>query len=545
MPNDRRNTEDDDFIPDKVVVKTEGAEIPSDDCIIVAENGTFEQYTTLLFDTIEPCHRPIQGLKQQETGLNLRIGKVPVSSILGPMIGFLRAVYEKKNTEAAGLLYYNPDTRDFKLHVPDKQKAESLHVGYKTTTIFKGYMLIGGVHSHKDGEAYHSGEDLENTLGKDGLHITIGHLHQPGAFSIIVKWFVNGRGYELKPLTTFDGLEKFVPKKGTVEAREKREAEKAAKAKKEAERKRQAKLKKKEERRYSAFNMFMNQFGSIIAWTSVLIPLMAILCLVIYHDGATCSGSSYYTYTYTQPRPTPALPKQPPKIKPQHENSLPKKKSPGVVSEKPPRLLDTPIADLAIKGGKNKPKPFSTYGSSYKPKEFPAYLKWGFWIWFIYTICLVTYAVRRNDTDGPVAFGHGDDHAYGHGTKTTYPKTVASYTQLYCVPDESFPEDWLKKVKAVNLSRAEEVVHAGAATGTRNYRNWWKRNDRDNADRSTSVRGKRRKNDPGRLRSVRGKKSTQADLLQGGDKQGAGDKRPANGETRNPKGPRFPGKGHI
>ena len=467
--------------PVELVLKTSKKAVPDGDCLIVARDGSvYKKTTTRLYDVVERCYRVDEALPQNNE-IKLKIAKMPVQ-ILGSSAGFFRWVLEKRGRESANILFYHPETEDFQLVVPP-QKAGIWEVKYGIPDADRmpGYMRIGGFHSHKESDAYHSEHDWQNTYAWDGLHVTVGHLDEPNAFSLATTWFVNGREYPLDPMDIFQGLEELPRKKW-------REA--AAQGEKP-----------------SGVDMtvpkddsgWRQRLGDWWQWNSrSVLTALVVIAIVI---GIIVSTDWFFQAPYYQPKPVarPALtiPKKVPldrflPIKPIPElpkKVQPAKKEPGFaepMQKDLPRIVSEPIV----------------YRN--KVRDWPWYVLVFFYVGLLLALAVLLYFWARKGDSG------WKDNKYHHGTgqmvldehgnpkRATEPSHSYSWRplpQLYRVPDESFPEEWKKQVKKMSL--AKEVVDGGFY-GVQGLRSWRDRKRSSHATGAKTVRTRTDQTDPDR-----------------------------------------------
>lgn len=122
---------------------------------------------------------------------------------------FFKKVVEKHNSEACIILYFNKETKKYKIHVPT-QKVSHTSVRYKREALaniegMEGFLCVGTIHSHCDFMAFHSGTDVSDEEDFDGLHCTFGHNNKDD-FSISASIVVNGHRLKVDPLEYLDGI---------------------------------------------------------------------------------------------------------------------------------------------------------------------------------------------------------------------------------------------------------------------------------------------------------------------------------------------------
>lgn len=150
---------------------------------------------------------PITEEMQQNMEVNLP--KIPAKTVW-KVKEFFRLVVEKYRAESEINLYYNPETQDYKIHVPDQTVSHG-SVNYRRIPTMHlpemdGYRRVGTIHSHCDFGAFHSGTDVHDEADTDGLHVTFGHNHKD-EFTITSSIVINGRRKLIDPLLYLDGIE--------------------------------------------------------------------------------------------------------------------------------------------------------------------------------------------------------------------------------------------------------------------------------------------------------------------------------------------------
>ena len=123
---------------------------------------------------------------------------------------FFKNVVAKHHSEASTSLYYNKETKEFRIHVP-KQTVSHGGVQYRREALthiegMENFLCVGTIHSHCDFGAFHSGTDISDEEDFDGLHCTFGH-NNLDEFSISATVAVNGIRMLVDPLSVLEGIE--------------------------------------------------------------------------------------------------------------------------------------------------------------------------------------------------------------------------------------------------------------------------------------------------------------------------------------------------
>jgi len=153
----------------------DGQTIPSDDiCYIVAKEGIFLKKRVGVMESIAPV-KNISVLPSISATAKMHIPKIPGNAI-AKIANFFKAVYAKYQSESIVLLFYNEQTKKYKI-VPPKQEVSGAAVDYTKGMQVEGSIMVGTIHSHANFSAFHSGVDDNDEKFFDGIHITIGHVN--------------------------------------------------------------------------------------------------------------------------------------------------------------------------------------------------------------------------------------------------------------------------------------------------------------------------------------------------------------------------------
>lgn len=201
----------------------DGKELPTEGTFyVIAGNGIFIHKDTGLMKGLVP----VESVSFLDDMPNDKIG--PQWS--GPMIPyevaykikrFFFKVFHKYGSEANTILYYNLETKEWKVVVP-KQRVSHGSVQYKreALTHVDDFIPIGTIHSHANFNAFHSGTDDHDEETFDGIHVTFGHNHNPGPITISASVVMNGIRTIVKPDMVLERFAKCVtdgPENWTIE----------------------------------------------------------------------------------------------------------------------------------------------------------------------------------------------------------------------------------------------------------------------------------------------------------------------------------------
>lgn len=98
------------------------------------------------------------------------------ADLIGQAWAFFRAVWETRKSEAMVDITWSRE-RGYRLFVPPQEASMGGVKAQRTAEHYRG-QIVGTMHSHCNFNAYHSGTDTHDADGHDGLHITIGHVHE-------------------------------------------------------------------------------------------------------------------------------------------------------------------------------------------------------------------------------------------------------------------------------------------------------------------------------------------------------------------------------
>jgi hypothetical protein len=148
----------------------EGTTLPA---FVVARDGLYLRKQSLLGLSQTKVER-VAHLPAGKPFLDYRLPKLP-SELMGQVVGFFRAVYDRQQTEALVLLLWQDD--HFELLVP-RQTATSVSVRHKldSSSLPAGSRLVGTIHSHGAFSAFASATDEDDEADLDGLHVVVGDL---------------------------------------------------------------------------------------------------------------------------------------------------------------------------------------------------------------------------------------------------------------------------------------------------------------------------------------------------------------------------------
>ena len=188
----------------KVIIADGKEELPKDDIYyIVAKEGVFIKKKLGIMDSISPV-KNISILESVQATAKMNIEKISSISV-AKIANFFRAVYNQHKSEAIVILFYNEQTKKYKL-VPPSQKVSPGGIEYNRSIVIDDWTMIGDIHSHSSMSAFHSGTDQGDENSFDGLHITFGNMDSE-LISISASIVSNGNRVMIKPEEYMKGIE--------------------------------------------------------------------------------------------------------------------------------------------------------------------------------------------------------------------------------------------------------------------------------------------------------------------------------------------------
>jgi len=184
---------------------------------LVAGNGLWLHKDTGIVKAFVPVQN-ISILKDLDSDsfVQCTLPKIPAKHILR-IKTFFKNVVQEHRSEASTSLYYNKETNEFKIHVP-QQRVSHTSVNYKRQALthvegMENFLCVGTIHSHCDFGAFHSSTDIGDEEDFDGLHCTFGHNNLT-EFSISATVAVNGNRLIVDPMDVLEGIESVPGQEG-------------------------------------------------------------------------------------------------------------------------------------------------------------------------------------------------------------------------------------------------------------------------------------------------------------------------------------------
>jgi PRTRC genetic system protein A len=130
--------------------------------VMTAEGVHYIRNTGLGFFVLKTDKVP--GLPKIKSGLNLTIPKIPFELIC-QCYSFFKAIYDRDNTEASALIFFNPETQEHFIHIPEQKNTASSSdfTEDPDTPLLREKMVpVMELHSHAGMSAFWSGTDNQN-----------------------------------------------------------------------------------------------------------------------------------------------------------------------------------------------------------------------------------------------------------------------------------------------------------------------------------------------------------------------------------------------
>lgn len=174
----------------------------------VAANGLFQVKDTPLYHAVTEVTRDVPGLEPSCERLLLKVPPLP-EEIIRDVVAFFDEVYREFAGEAIALLFYRPETREYRADVPPQRipgyrdsrgsLRAYLRLDYGTVARPEGFLPFGTIHSHAEYSAYSSGVDCDDERFRgDGFHAVYGHFGRL-PLSRSAAFVVNGRRFSVEP----------------------------------------------------------------------------------------------------------------------------------------------------------------------------------------------------------------------------------------------------------------------------------------------------------------------------------------------------------
>jgi PRTRC genetic system protein A len=186
-----------------IVIADGKNEMPDDDIYyVVGKEGIFIKKKLGIMESLSPV-KNISILESVQATAKMHIAKIP-GILTAKISNFFKEVQKEHRSEAIVLLFYNEETKKYKV-VPPAQKVSAASLDYNRSIIIDGWTMIGDIHSHSSMSAFHSGVDQGDEESFDGLHITFGNMNAE-LISISASIVSNGHRTMVLPEDYMNGI---------------------------------------------------------------------------------------------------------------------------------------------------------------------------------------------------------------------------------------------------------------------------------------------------------------------------------------------------
>ena len=183
---------------------------------VLASNGLFQVRITDAFRATTRVEGGVPGLDAEIERVDMRFPRLP-ADLVGRVVAFFEAIYERYGSEAMVLLFYCAAERRFEVGIPPQTVSgyrdssgrfwPDYRLDYGTVPRPEGFLRFGSIHSHAGLAAYASGIDCEDERYEDGLHVVFGHFGKAAgrkAVSSHASFVAGGRRF---PVEVEDAVE--------------------------------------------------------------------------------------------------------------------------------------------------------------------------------------------------------------------------------------------------------------------------------------------------------------------------------------------------
>lgn len=201
----------------EIVIKRPGAEPPAlaegGLRYLLARDGLYLERRTALFHTSTRLTGPLLGLAAHEVSCQLFFPPLP-RVLVRAMLAFFKAAYDLHGGEAALVLLHHPDTGTYRWYCPPQsvevyrsfgRLRASDSITYELPLeLPAGYVIFGDAHSHGSMPAYASAVDKNDEEYKDGLHLIVGRIDEPGRCDYHADFVMDGQRFGLEPTAVLE-----------------------------------------------------------------------------------------------------------------------------------------------------------------------------------------------------------------------------------------------------------------------------------------------------------------------------------------------------
>lgn len=166
---------------------------------LLARDGMYQVTRTDFYTAMTPAES-LGWLDKLQPSIKLTLPQKIPAMLLATALDFFRKVYEKFQSEAICLLYW--DGKDYHLKAPRQLVVGDFKVYHEIGPNPPGMTRIGSVHSHGSFHAMPSGTDRYDEEHDDGLHFIVGGLDW--ILTIFCSVVVNGNRFSFSPEAFFE-----------------------------------------------------------------------------------------------------------------------------------------------------------------------------------------------------------------------------------------------------------------------------------------------------------------------------------------------------
>ncbi len=178
-----------------------------EDKIVVASNGLFLNHSNTWISTqfkiAQPCASFSPPYGKADEFVKINLPKVP-DEICRAVLDHFRSACP---LEAACLISFNQQTKEYSLHFPHVIRATGAHISYRYPDLDRFESLVIDIHSHGLHKAFFSSTDQTDDHGSTKISMVIGNLNQDEV-SIASKIMV--RGVELAQIEVCEILSELI-----------------------------------------------------------------------------------------------------------------------------------------------------------------------------------------------------------------------------------------------------------------------------------------------------------------------------------------------
>jgi len=162
---------------------------------VVAHDGLYLRKQSLL-GLSQTKVEGVDHLPAEKEYVEYALPKVP-ADLMARVVGFFRAVYRLRRTEALVLLLWRAE--GFDLYVPDQQvSVASVKHRLDESALSDDHRVIGSIHSHGAFGAGASSIDADDEAEFDGLHVVVGDFdRRRPSYSAAIA--VDGHRFDVRP----------------------------------------------------------------------------------------------------------------------------------------------------------------------------------------------------------------------------------------------------------------------------------------------------------------------------------------------------------